>query len=75
MPDQGMIEMMYEPMVQVEIVGPDEFSGNIMGIAQEYRGVMSGMEYLDDTRVVWTYTMPMGEIIINFYDTLKSATK
>ena len=75
MPDQGMVEEIYEPLVDVEVVGPEEWSGNIMGLAQEYRGQMHGMEYLDEQRVVWKYLMPMGEIIVDFYDRLKSATK
>lgn len=70
-----MIEEIREPIVEVEIVGPEEFSGNIMTLAQEYRGEMKGMEYLDAQRVVWKYNMPMGEIVIDFYDRLKSATK
>ncbi len=75
MPDQWMVDKVLEPMVSVEIVWPDEFSGNIMWLAQEYRWVMKGMEYIDDKRVVRRYQMPMSEIIIDFYDTLKSTTK
>lgn len=75
MPEQGMIEDILEPIVRVEVVGPEERSGNIMTLCQEYRGLMKGMEYLDAQRVVRTYEMPMGEIIVDFYDRLKSATK
>ena len=75
MPDQWMVEKILEPMVNVEIVWPDEFSGNIMSLAQDHRWTMTWMEYLDDKRVVWKYRMPMGEIIVEFYDTLKSTTK
>lgn len=75
MPEQWAIEEIREPIVEVEIVGPEEFSGNIMNLAQEYRGEMKGMEYLDAHRVVWKYLMPMWEIVIDFYDRLKSATK
>ena len=46
-----------------------------MGLAQEYRGEMKGMEYLDADRLVWKYDMPMGEIVVDFYDRIKSATK
>ncbi len=46
-----------------------------MSLCQEYRGEMKGMEYLDDHRVVRTYLLPMGEIVVDFYDRLKSATK
>jgi GTP-binding protein LepA len=73
--DQGIIEKIQEPIAEVEIVGPKEFAGNIMALAQEYRGQLKTMEYLDETRVVRKYHLPMGEIIIDFYDRLKSATK
>lgn len=73
--DQGMIEEILEPIANVEVVGPEEFAGNIMQLCQEYRGKLQHMEYLDATRVVWHYQLPMGEIIIDFYDRLKSATK
>jgi GTP-binding protein LepA len=46
-----------------------------MGLAQEHRGELKGMDYLDDQRVVWRYIMPMGELIIDFYDKLKSMTR
>ncbi len=75
MPEQGLIDEIWEPIVEVEIVGPESFSGNIMGLAQEYRGSMTGMEFLDKERVVRKYLMPMGEIVIDFYDRLKSLTK
>ncbi len=75
MPEQWNIEEIREPLVEVEIVWPEEFSGNIMWLAQEYRWRMLGMEYLDKQRVLRRYILPMGEIIIDFYDSLKSATK
>jgi len=75
MPDLWMVEKILEPYVNVEIVWPEEFSGNIMSLAQEHRWTLKGMDYLDDKRVVWKYFMPMGEIIVEFYDTLKSTTK
>ncbi|MDD2537048.1 MAG: hypothetical protein PHU61_00995 [Candidatus Absconditabacteria bacterium] len=73
--EQGMIEEIREPLSEVEIVGPKDFAGNIMALCQEYRGNLKSMEYLDESRVVWKYHLPMGEIIIDFYDRLKSATK
>lgn len=75
MPEQWDIEEILEPLNIVEIVWPDEYSGNIMGLAQEYRGELKWMDYLDDQRVVRKYIMPMGEIIIDFYDKLKSLTR
>lgn len=75
MPEQGMVEEIREPIVEVEIVGPDEYSGNIMSLCQEYRGEMTGMEYMDEKRVVRKYHLPMGEIVIDFYDRLKSITR
>jgi len=73
--EQGIIEEIYEPISEVEIVWPQEFAWEIMNLCQNYRWEMRNMEHLDETRVVWKYLMPMGEIIIDFYDKLKSATK
>jgi GTP-binding protein LepA len=75
LPEAGKIDTMMEPYAVVEVVGPEHFSGNIMELAQEYRGALLWMEFLDTTRVLWKYMMPMGEFIIDFYDRLKSATK
>lgn len=73
--EQGMVETIYEPIADVEIVGPKDYAGMIMELCQEYRGNLQHMEYLDETRVVRRYELPMGELIIDFYDRLKSATK
>ncbi|MFA5748345.1 MAG: EF-Tu/IF-2/RF-3 family GTPase [Candidatus Absconditabacterales bacterium] len=73
--DHGMIDEIFEPIANVEIVGPQEYAGNIMALCQDYRGKLEKMDYLDNDRVVWYYTMPMGEILIDFYDKLKSCTK
>lgn len=75
MPDPGYIDEVYEPYSEVEIVWPNDYSGNIMELAQEYRWEMMNMEYIDETRILWRYNMPMWEIIIDFYDRLKSSTK
>lgn len=74
-PENGLMEEIREPWAKVEIVGPDEYAGAIMSLVQDYRWVMQGMEYLDTSRVVWRYDMPMGEMIVDFYDKLKSSTK
>lgn len=73
--EQWLIDEIYEPIADVEVVGPDEYAGNIMELCQDYRGSLTSMDYIDANRVVWKYKMPMGEILIDFYDKLKSATK
>lgn len=75
MPDPWLIEDILEPYAEVEIVWPNEFAWNIMALTQEYRWELKSMEYIDDVRVLWRYEMPMGEIIVDFYDRLKSSTK
>lgn len=73
--DQWMVDEILEPISNVEIVWPEEFAWNIMALCQEYRWKLKHMEYLDATRVVWHYELPMGELIVDFYDRLKSSTK
>ncbi len=73
--DQWLIDEIREPIAAVEVVWPQEYAGNIMALCQEYRGRLINMDYIDETRVVRHYELPMGEIIIDFYDRLKSATK
>jgi len=73
--EQGVIEEIYEPMSEIEIVWPEEFTWEIMNLCQNYRWEMRNMEHLDENRVVWKYLIPMWEIIIDFYDKLKSTTK
>lgn len=66
--EQWLIDEIWEPVSAVEIVGPEIYAGNIMALGQEYRGKLINMEYIDETRVVRHYELPMGEIIIDFYD-------
>lgn len=73
--EQWHIDEIYEPMADVEVVWPHEFAGNIMELCKDYRGELQSMDYLDASRVVRRYRMPMGELIIDFYDKLKSGTK
>ncbi len=75
MVEQGMIEEILEPVATVEIVGPQEYAGNVMQLCQEFRWKLQTMDYIDSTRVVRHYELPIWEIIIDFYDRLKSATK
>ncbi len=72
---QWECDEIFEPIAEVEIVGPTEFTGEIMGLCQDYRWEIRNMESLDQTRTVWKYRLPMGEIIVDFYDKLKSITK
>jgi len=75
MVEQGIIDEIREPIAVVEVVGPQEYSGNIMQLCQEYRGKLVKMDQIDQTRLVRHYELPLGEIIIDFYDRLKSLTK
>ena len=73
--EQWIIDEIYEPIWEVEIVWPQEYTWEIMSLCQSYRWEMQNMEHIDQTRVVRKYLLPMGEIIVDFYDKLKSATK
>lgn len=73
--DYWLIDTILEPIANVEVVWPQEYAGNIMSLCQEYRWKIWKMDYIDETRVVRHYELPMWEIIIDFYDRLKSATK
>ena len=73
--DYWLIDTILEPIANVEIVWPKEYAWNIMSLCQEYRWKIWKMDYIDETRVVRHYELPMWEIIIDFYDRLKSATK
>ncbi len=75
MPDSTEIERMEEPIVKATIMSPTEYVGNIMDLCQERRGNYEGMEYLEATRVILHYEMPLNEIIYDFFDALKSRTK
>ena len=75
LPETWYIEKIYEPFVNLEIVGPADYSWAIMELAQEYRWKMKNMEYIDDNRVLWKYYIPLAEIIVDFHDNLKSITK
>lgn len=75
MPDTTEIERMEEPIVEATIMTPTDYVGNIMELCQERRGVYLGMEYMEATRVILRYEMPLNEIIYDFFDALKSRTK
>jgi GTP-binding protein LepA len=73
-PDGKMREV-YEPVVKTTIIAPSEFIGTIMELCQSRRGELGGMDYLSPERVELRYTMPLGEIIFDFFDMLKSRTR
>ncbi|MBE7037393.1 MAG: elongation factor 4 [Ruminococcaceae bacterium] len=75
LPPQQEIEYMEEPIVKASIMVPTEFIGNIMELCQERRGIYKDMQYIDDTRATLNYTLPLNEIIYDFFDTLKSRTR
>lgn len=75
LPDPSEIEYMEEPMVKAEIMVTSEFIGAIMDLCQERRGVYEGMEYIEETRAVLHYQLPLNEIIYDFFDALKSRSR
>lgn len=66
---------MFEPVVKTTIIAPSEFIGTIMELCQSRRGELGGMDYLSTERVELRYTLPLGEIIFDFFDSLKSRTR
>ncbi len=75
MPDPAEIEYMEEPIVTAEIMVTTEFVGAIMTLCQERRGVYLGMEYMEATRALLKYELPLNEIIYDFFDALKSRSR
>ena len=75
LPDPSEIEHMEEPMVSAEIMVTTEFVGSIMKLCQERRGVYLGMEYMETTRALLKYELPLNEIIYDFFDALKSRSR
>ncbi|MFF3438886.1 translation elongation factor 4 [Streptosporangium sp. NPDC002721] len=71
----GKVEKVFEPMVKTTVLVPSEFIGAIMELCQNRRGNLQGMDYLSEDRVEIRYTMPLGEIIFDFFDQLKSRTR
>lgn len=71
----GKLQAVYEPIVNMTIIVPQEFVGTTMELCQSKRGTMKNMEYLSEDRVELRYIMPLGEIIFDFFDMLKSRTK
>ena len=75
LPDPSEIEYMEEPMVKAEIMVTSEYIGTIMDLCQERRGIYQGMEYIEETRAVLHYHLPLNEIIYDFFDALKSRSR
>ena len=74
-PDPAEIAETLEPYVKADIIAPEEFVGNIMELCQDRRGIFRDMTYIDTGRVNIHYELPLGEIVYDFFDTLKSRTR
>ena len=72
---EGKIAEVREPVVRATILSPSDYIGTIMELCQAKRGTLQGMDYLSEDRVEMRYTLPMGEIVFDFFDQLKSRTK
>ncbi|QRY55098.1 elongation factor 4 [Mycolicibacterium septicum] len=72
---EGKVRSVFEPVVKTTVIAPSEFIGTIMELCQQRRGELGGMDYLSPERVELRYTMPLGEIIFDFFDSLKSRTR
>ncbi|MGW3650242.1 translation elongation factor 4 [Streptomyces sp. NPDC000878] len=72
---EGKIDDVYEPVVRATILAPSEFIGSIMELCQTRRGTLLGMDYLSEDRVEIRYTLPLAEIVFDFFDQLKSKTR
>jgi GTP-binding protein LepA len=75
MPDAGVIEEIQEPWVKLGIVTPSSYIGTLMELAKNRRGAFLEMEYLDPKRVLLNFELPLGEVIVDFYDQLKTRTQ
>ena len=75
LPDPSEIEYMEEPIVAAEVMVTTEYIGAIMELCQERRGIYEGMEYIEGTRALLKYTLPLNEIIYDFFDALKSRSR
>ena len=71
----GKVKKIVEPVVSADIITPKEFIGSVMELCQDHRGQMGTMEYISEDRVEMHYTMPLAEIVFDFFDQLKSRTK
>ena len=74
-PPPGSIERFEEPFILATVITPERYMGAIFQLCQERRGIQRGMHFLDPTRVMISYEMPLNEVILDFYDKLKSRTQ
>ena len=75
LPESSKIQYIEEPFVEANIILPKEFVGNVMKLCQDRRGIYVDMKYLDESRVILIYELPLNEIIYDFFDNLKSKTR
>jgi GTP-binding protein LepA len=75
MPDPGRITKIEEPVIRAVILTPDEHLGGILALLEEKRGTQKGFEYITSNRVMLTYELPLNEIVLDFYDRLKSVSR
>ena len=75
LPDPSHIERIEEPFIKATIIVPEAYIGNILQLCQERRGIQVSLTYLDPTRAMLTYELPLNEIVLDFYDRLKSRTQ
>ena len=75
LPDPGSIEAIEEPIITATILTPDEHVGSILKLCEEKRGVQKALQYITQNRVMIKYELPLNEILLDFYDRLKSASK
>ncbi|MDT3779911.1 translation elongation factor 4 [Nitrospira sp. MA-1] len=75
LPDPSQIERIEEPYIKATMITPERYIGNVLQLCQERRGIQIGLQYLDPTRSMLTYEIPLNEIVLDFYDRLKSRTQ
>jgi GTP-binding protein LepA len=75
LPDPSLIEVIYEPIIDAKIIVPTDYIGPVMTLCQEKRGIHKNTGFIDTTRAVISYELPLAEIVMDFFDKLKSATK
>ncbi|GJL57425.1 MAG: elongation factor 4 [Nitrospirales bacterium] len=75
LPDPAQIERIEEPYIKATMITPERYIGNVLQLCQERRGIQLGLQYLDPTRSMLIYEIPLNEIVLDFYDRLKSRTQ